>query len=662
MTRTWIHIAAVAVCSLPLVSQVRAFGLGCNGHLNAQPTMAASAPMVAGTKFNLEIETIAKNASAMLVFGVSNQTWSGVPLPFDLGFVGINGCFLNVSFDKVTTLTSDANGKISIPIDATNLPGGLRLYSQVVVPEPSGTRVATSPGYELDLQKSEKPFTLVLLPDTQHYVISTIWNRHFLAMTQWIVTNIAAKNSVFVSHIGDIVVNGAIGTNKNKDQWDRAEASIVKLDGNLTTKPDGVIPYDLCVGNRDYDIIHVKGAATQYLKYFGHARYSARTWWGGSGPDGLNSFQIFQANGRKFLNLSLEWRPRDKVITWARGVLTAHPGLPTILSTHQYLTTFGGTGLDNSGTTPNGTGDNGGADVRNKLVEPFPQIFLVLCGHNTGGTHRTQRSILGQNVHEVLADYSFDPEGGNGWMNLLQCQPDKAMLVNSAFSPTYKPGSSPGPDRRRNASNNSTFRIDFHAHRRRLETVSMLRFIGDHDIGHGKYTGAMDTFISSSAASSSFGTTTDIQVNDPTGTDEQQGLLMFGSIFGTGAGKVPKNRRIVQAILTLTTEGAGAKSAAVNRLYQLKVPFTESSTWSSLTGGIQVGTDTVTAPVISTGTNISTEGTRSFDVTASLRAWQSGDKNYGWAVLNTGTDAWSFRSQNWPAPAERPMLTVIFEK
>jgi len=50
------------------------------------------------------------------------------------------------------------------------------------------------------------------------------------------------------------------------------------------------------------------------------------------------------------------------------------------------------------------------------------------------------------------------------------------------------------------------------------------------------------------------------------------------------------------------------------------------------------------------------------ETTTTLRAWQAGDKNHGWAIVNDGADTWTFRSQEWSAPAERPMLTVIYER
>lgn len=666
MLHTWTHIAAVVCLSVPLAAQARAFGWSCNGHLGSPPSMKAGAPMIAGTKFNLEIDAVAPNASFMLIMGASNRTWSGLALPFDTGLIGFSKCFVNVGFDNLVSLTSDANGRLVLPIDATNLPSELRVYVQVVVPQPGGPKLAASQGYELDLRKSVKPFSFFVIPDTQNSVILPGWAAHFTTMTQWIVDNRVTRNSVFVSHVGDIVTDGAGGANKNQYQWDYARTAMARLDGDLKLNPNGVIPHSMAVGNRDYDVINIKTAATQFATNFGPAHYSSRNWWGGTGPDGRNAYQIFQANGEKYLHLTLEWRPRDAVISWARKILTTHPELPTILTTHQYLGTP--TVLyDESGDTLNASGDNGGLSVRHKLVEPFPQIFFVACGHVFGGVHRSGKTILGQAVHEVLADYSWDPEGGNGWMNILACQPDKARIVNSCFSPIYKPGVSKGLDRSKEARNNATFSLDFHAHRRRLEATRTTRYTGGHDHGFGLYNKAADTFVSSSAPTSSNGTATSVAVNDPSGTTEQQGLIKFGGIFPAvgkqpAVGQVPRDRRIVQAILTLTTEGTGAKSATSSRFYELNVQFDESSTWTGLTGGIQVGTDTAPTPVVSTGNLVSVEGTRSFDVTASLRAWQAGKQNYGWAVLNSGADSWSFRSQEWSAAAERPMLTVIYER
>jgi hypothetical protein len=617
--------------------------------------------MVAGSKFDLKIDTVAKNAPFLFVLSVSNQTWSGVSLPLDMANFGLPGCFLNVGYDKAFGLTSDGFAQSALPIQTTSAMAGLRLYAQIVVPESGGARIAASPGYELTIQKSLKPFNFVVIPDSQYYTLNGIWATTYAAQTQWIVDNRVAKNTVFVSHVGDVVENGATGTNKNKREWDRANAAMAKLDGDLTKNPQGVIPYATVVGAHDFDVTLAKGPATQYIKYFGPSRYTGRKWYGGSDTSGLNSYQIFESAGQKFLHLAMEWRPSDAAITWAQKVLTANAKLPAIIATHQYLIPGAAPTYSNGGATPSSGGDNGGDGVRQKLVEPFPQVFMVICGHHPDWGSRSTNTALGQTVVEMLFDYQFDPNGGNGWMNTLEFRPDKGEIRSTCFSPTYKPGVTLGVDRRTSTKNNYTLGFRFHRHRRMLEATRTVRFTGRHDHGNGIYTGALDTYASSAAATTSFGSSTDVVVNDPTGTAEQQGLIKFGGIFGAGAGQIPKTRRIARAILTLTTEGPGAKSNSVSKLYQLLVPFDEKSTWSSLSGGIQVGTETLTSSIADTGNLVVSEGTRSFDVTASVRAWQAGAKNHGWAILSTGTDSWSFRSQDWGTPAERPMLTVIFE-
>ncbi len=93
----------------------------------------------------------------------------------------------------------------------------------------------------------------------------------------------------------------------------------------------------------------------------------------------------------------------------------------------------------------------------------------------------------------------------------------------------------------------------------------------------------------------------------------------------------------------------------------MTVPWSEADTWTSLDQGIQVGMECeATADVITQG-EISSKGTRSFDVTASVQAWVTGSANHGWVILSGGNDTWSFRSSDWYGIMERPQLTVQFE-
>ena len=86
---------------------------------------------------------------------------------------------------------------------------------------------------------SKKPFTIILLPDTQKYKHEDRGSRShiFESQTKWIVDHVIDKNIVLVLHLGDIVdYSDAV-------QWHFASKSLNIL--------NGIVPYVLAVGNHD---------------------------------------------------------------------------------------------------------------------------------------------------------------------------------------------------------------------------------------------------------------------------------------------------------------------------------------------------------------------------------------------------------------------------
>jgi hypothetical protein len=240
------------------------------------------------------------------------------------------------------------------------------------------------------------PFAMVLMPDTQYY--SQSQNAAFPAQTQWIADHLATENLAFVSHVGDVVQTASVAS-----QWQWADTAMDTLDGDRVGNPDGLVPYSLATGNHDYSP-SISGSVTSHTDTagfranFGDSRYAGRTWYGGGSADDLNHYQVFSAGGREFLHISLEFEPRDAAISWAQGVLDAHPDLPVILSTHSYLTTSG------RSTEQRTTDGRSGEDVFQEFVRPNPQIFMVLCGHNSGEYHQVSTDDAGLEVIEILAD------------------------------------------------------------------------------------------------------------------------------------------------------------------------------------------------------------------------------------------------------------------
>lgn len=111
------------------------FGVGC-ATVAGLPTIAGSVPTL-GQMFTLTFDNLPLSAAAVLVaLGLSNQVWSGLPLPFDLGLIGLPGCnllvaadFLDLALSTGTTATYD----LAIPNTASLL--NTSLYAQGIVME-----------------------------------------------------------------------------------------------------------------------------------------------------------------------------------------------------------------------------------------------------------------------------------------------------------------------------------------------------------------------------------------------------------------------------------------------------------------------------------------------------------------------------------------------
>src|SRR5262249_40010813 len=135
-----------------------------------------------------------------------------------------------------------------------------------------------------------------------------------------------------------------------------------------------------------------------------------------------------------------------------------------------------------------------------KLVEPWPQVFLVLGGHYQGNGRASATTQLGRVVQQILADYQDDPGGGNGWMRLLAFEPALAQLSVATTSPTYAAGSTPGPDRSLDPDGNFTLALDLAALREDLRTRTTLHFRQGQDSGFGAYAQAHDTYVGDGSA------------------------------------------------------------------------------------------------------------------------------------------------------------------
>ena len=273
-----------------------------------------------------------------------------------------------------------------------------------------------------------KPFTVVALPDTQVY--AKLDPDLYLSQTQWIVDNREKHNIVCVLHEGDV-------TNENwKEQWDNADRAMSLL--------DGAVPYLIAIGNHDMGPSGntIGRDSTLFNSTFPVSRFQDQPWYGGHfGDNNDNSYGLFDVSGMKLLVLALEFGPRDEVVEWANRIVEQHSDRQTIVVTHAYLTAdnklLAGAAPGCPHTYP--CGGNDGQELWDKLVSKHPNIFLVLSGHMQGVAGRlTSTGEHGNTVHQMMANYQFGPNGGDGWLRVLTFVPEEDTIRVSTYSTSRK--------------------------------------------------------------------------------------------------------------------------------------------------------------------------------------------------------------------------------
>lgn len=267
-------------------------------------------------------------------------------------------------------------------------------------------------------------FTVVVLPDTQHY--ARCHPETLEAQTRWIADQQNDENIAFVVHEGDHV------TEPDPEQLNRADQAMRRLDEND-------IPYLIAIGNHDYDDVAERRAST-FEEYFPESRFAGQPWWGGS-YDGTayNAYACFEALDNKYLVLTLELFPREEVVEWAAEQLDSHPDHRALLVTHGYLY-CDGTHIDVNDrwdrTVYDLTGHNGD-ELWERFVSRRENIRVVLCGHVLceDGAQLTQPDKNGDPIHQLLANYQSIEGGGKGYLRLLRFFPRDGTITVETYSP-----------------------------------------------------------------------------------------------------------------------------------------------------------------------------------------------------------------------------------
>lgn len=350
-----------------------------------------------------------------------------------------------------------------------------------------------------------RPFTIAVIPDTQNYIDYTHQtaegypfdaNRMFLDQMAYIAsrTEKTGGDVAFVSGLGDIWQHqtALIDPDHARRGFKRAANPLLDSHFAPTSKVTTIelptalkgyqmiantVPFSVVPGNHDHDAMwtdsnhppaaHPKdmsewgmlhaGGLNNFNSVFGadSAFFKGKSWYVASHNGGANSAQIFTAGGYSFLHIGLQFDAPNDALVWAASVIKRYPGLPTIVSTHDFLDTQGrrlaNPMIDNSVLDPE---DNSPQMIWDKFIAKNDQIFLVLCGHEHAQAFRVDDNNAGHKVYQVLSDYqdrrqtakdagmktgTFDGIG-DGWMRFMTFDMDAAVPTVSVdtYSTHYK--------------------------------------------------------------------------------------------------------------------------------------------------------------------------------------------------------------------------------
>jgi hypothetical protein len=328
-------------------------------------------------------------------------------------------------------------------------------------------------------------FTIAVIPDTQNYLDYTHHKAAgypfdakpmFIEQMQYVADHLKSQGGdiAFVTAMGDVWQHQTLKIDPGHVArgFKRVDNPIMDAEFAPTEKVTtvemptakegyellaGKTPFSVVPGNHDYDamwtdashppaakfvdmsslgMLH-SGGLDNFRKVFSDqsAFFKGKSWYVASHDGGADSAQIFTAGGYKFLHIGLQFDPPNASLEWAASIIKRYPGLPTIVSTHDFLQTSGervpNPIIDNHAVDPE---DNTPQMVWDKFISQNDQIFLVLCGHEHAQAFRTDDNRFGHKVYQVLADYqsrhhtsdeagvkSISPEEGigDGWFRLM---------------------------------------------------------------------------------------------------------------------------------------------------------------------------------------------------------------------------------------------------
>lgn len=276
-------------------------------------------------------------------------------------------------------------------------------------------------------------FTVAVIPDTQYYTSGKNGGTPniFESQIDWIKSNQAKENIVYVIHLGDVTEHGD-HPSYAFSEWFPSRSIMYKLENPVS------IPYGIAVGNHDQfpSQYPVTGTTNYYNKYFGVEHFQGRPYYGGHYESNNDShFDLFSAGGLDFIVVYIEYDTfnEDQVgmNSWAYNLLLQYSTRKAIIVSH-YL--IGNNSIADSNNGIPGTFRSQGQAIYDRL-KYCPNVFMMVCGHvGDNGEGYRKDTFQGNTIHTFLSDYQSRENGGNGLMRLYRISVEKNQLNIKTFS------------------------------------------------------------------------------------------------------------------------------------------------------------------------------------------------------------------------------------
>ncbi|OCT16847.1 hypothetical protein A8709_00575 [Paenibacillus pectinilyticus] len=278
-------------------------------------------------------------------------------------------------------------------------------------------------------ESADYDFSFVWMSDTQYY--SKTYPYIYQGIVKWIADHKEDNKIKYVIHTGDIV-----DIADQEYQW-------VEADKDMKVLEDAKIPYGVLAGN--HDVGHQNNDYSYYDKWFGEDRFKDQPTYGESYDNNRGHYDLISSNGNDFIVVYMGWGYGDKEIEWINEVLKKYPNRKAILNFHEFM-------LVSNNRAPMAE------KVFERVIKPNKNVIAALSGHyhdaelKVDAIDDNNDGVADRNVYQMLADYQGAPEGGLGYIRLMQFDMAHGKINMKTYSPYlddynyYDPAEYPGKD------------------------------------------------------------------------------------------------------------------------------------------------------------------------------------------------------------------------